>query len=288
MTSKKSTLVFTASSVAALTAMPVALMSSAASASSCPTPSTLVAPGVCQILVTQSETLNLPSGITKLSAILVGGGGGSVTSYGTYGGGGGAVTYIDQVSTSAPLVITIGAGGDSTIEPPTDGGTTSIAGYSSANALGGQTAFITNGVGQPGASGNGNAADSSNPAFNAGGAGGAGSSVAPGPGLLPSSVSGVDSTLFPVIAGEVELGAGGAGGDTTPAPANSGRGGTLADGTAANQVGGSGEVILRFAAPVELAHTGANTGLVATIAAGLIASGAALVVATRRRFSRSK
>jgi len=82
--------------------------------------------------------------------------------------------------------------------------------------------------------------------------------------------------------------AGGAGGDTTPAPANSGRGGTLADGTAANQVGGSGEVILRFAAPVELAHTGANTGLVATIAAGLIASGAALVVATRRRFSRSK
>lgn len=276
MTELKISKIATASSIAALATMPVVLMSANASASSCPTGSTLVAPGVCQIQVTQSETLNLPSGITKLSAVLVGGGGGSVNSGVQYGGGGGAVTYIDRVATTAPLVITIGAGGDSSLTPNSTGGVTSIAGYTAENALGG--AAIGNATG--GSSGNGTASTF----LSGSGAGGASTSDSqPGPGILPSSIAGVDTTLFPVIAGEVALGAGGSPSATTAAAANTGDGGNLGDGTSATQSGGSGEVLLRFAVPVELAHTGANAGLIAGIAGALVTAGGSFMLLAQRR-----
>ncbi len=278
MTEFKSSKIATATGVAALATMPVMLMSASASATSCPVDSTLVAPGVCQIQVTHSETLTLPTGIQKLSAVLVGGGGGSVLSGTQYGGGGGAVTYIDQVATTAPLEITIGAGGDSSNTPASTGGVTSIAGYSSTDALGGGS-----GTGVGGSSGSGTVSGFLS------GAGAGGTSISdsqPGPGILPSAISGVDTTLFPVIAGEVALGAGGSPSATAAAPVNTGDGGNLGDGTAATQSGGSGEVLLRFALPVDLAHTGANTGLIAGLAGGLMAVGTSLVLASKRRAVR--
>ena len=269
MTEIKSPKIVTAAGIAALATMPVVLMSGNASATSCPVGSTLVAPGVCQIQVTHSETLTLPTGIQKLSAVLVGGGGGSILGGVQYGGGGGAVTYIDQVATTAPLVITIGSGGDTTNTPNSVGGTTAIAGYPTADALGG----IPGGT-------------NSNFLSGPGAGGPATSDSQPGPGLLPSAITGVDTTLFPVIAGETALGAGGSPSATATAPANTGDGGNIGDGTAATQSGGSGEVLLRFALPVELAHTGANAGLIAGIAGSLMAAGGSLVLMAQRRLAR--
>ncbi len=279
MTEIKSPKIVTAAGIAALATMPVVLMSGNASATSCPVGSTLVAPGVCQIQVTHSETLTLPNGIQKLSAVLVGGGGGSILAGVQYGGGGGAVTYIDQVTTTAPLVITIGSGGDTTNTPNSVGGTTAIAGYPTADALGGIP--WANSLG--GSSGSGTASNF----LSGSGAGGAATSDSqPGPGLLPSAITGVDTTLFPVIAGETALGAGGSPSATATAPANTGDGGNIGDGTAATQSGGSGEVLLRFALPVELAHTGANAGLIAGIAGSLMAAGGSLVLIAQRRIAR--
>ena len=71
---------------------------------------TEVLTGVCELqyVETGDFTFTAPSGVAKLSAIVVGAGGGTMYDNGTYTGGGGAVVYVANVDTAAAVAITVG------------------------------------------------------------------------------------------------------------------------------------------------------------------------------------
>lgn len=85
----------------------------------CPTGSTNLGAGVCEVAFTADGTWTPPSGVTKLEALLVGAGGGSD---GLYGAGGGDVRVVELGSTGA-VTIVVGAGGTAL----GDGGSSSVA-----------------------------------------------------------------------------------------------------------------------------------------------------------------
>ncbi len=88
--------------------------------------------GVCQLDFSTAGAFNwtLPTGITGLHALLVGGGGGAYADGNStgYAGSGGTVLYVDYSAQAAgdPVSITVGAGGVSDSSDPTDGGDTTV------------------------------------------------------------------------------------------------------------------------------------------------------------------
>ena len=235
-----------------------------------PTP-TLVATDVCQVIITDSGSYTMPASIAKVSAVVIGaGGGGDFEGNGpsTYaaGGGGGQLVYVDSVGTGTPTIATIGAGG--TAATAGAGGAGGSTTFDGATALGGgggasvgdPTTGIAAALG--GASGSGNAAV---PGANGGTVGG--SSLSGGGGARTASPdnSGAagagwslsafvaaqsgDATLFPSAAdGAASYGDGGAasavGGVATGTDFGDGGVGQPPAGSA----GVAGAVILRYAA----------------------------------------
>ncbi len=252
---------------------------------------TLIAPGICEIVMYSSGTFTPPAGVTKLAAVLVRGGGGGDQIATGYAGGGGEVTYVDSVALTGPLVVTVGAGGTLGAFSPaaTDGGDTTL---NSHTANGGQAGYFQNG----GASGNGNAGWNSFSNSPGGGAKSAATETTPGSGYVFSDIPSVDAALFPVAADlPWEFGRGG-GSDTGTPNAGSGSGGGYSESLELTFDGASGSVTLRFApaeeptAPDgdELAATGANETalLAAALGLGFIVAGAAIVARPRRTATR--
>jgi hypothetical protein len=249
---------------------------------------TLIAPGICEVRVTASTTTTFPSSIAKLSAVLVGAGGGGydtgrLNGY-AYGGDSGAVTYIDTVPIGTPVAMTVGVGGAAGLL----GSTSQTAG--TATSLGAVTAA----GGAPGAF----------PGYAGAGAGGPASGTAgivPGPGVTLDSVT-AGSTLFPAGLDTTVYAAGGTGfNDSDPAPTSSsttaGSGGAGYLASASSTPGENGLIILRFApavvpdvvpapAPPVLAATGAET-LTGLAAATALLTAGGLVLAARRRSDRA-
>jgi hypothetical protein len=284
-----------------LMAAPVILMPTMASAIPVSDPScgtatpaaTLVAPGVCEVVFTESGTFTAPSTISKLAAFLVAGGeGGSIDSdFGsTYGGGAGEVVYIDAVEFSAPLAVSVGTGGYAN-----DRGTATETTVGDATARPGDGVF----------SGNENYNPTSAPCINresgaGAGAAGNGDGDTVGPGYLLSEFPGVDTALFPATDGEAIFAQGGDA--CLPAlpttVANSGNGGATT--FAAANDGSDGIVIFRYATLSDEAGEEAQSGIApaATVlaatgpsvssawapgaASALFAAGAALLVMVRR------
>lgn len=258
---------------------------------------TLIAPGICEIVMYSAGTFTPPAGVTKVAAVLVGGGGGGYQDATGYGGGGGEVTYVDAVALTGPLVVTVGEGGSpgSYPSPASDGGPTTL---NSHTANGGRAGEWTNG----GASGNGNAGWTSLTDSPGGGAKSAATATTPGSGYVFSDIPSVDSTLFPIAADlPWELGRGGGSAVSSPNP-GAGSGGGYSESLDLTFDGASGSVTLRFA-PVEestppdgptppsgeeLAVTGANDTslLAAALGLGLIVAGAAIVARPRRTATR--
>lgn len=276
----------------------------------CPTGSTEILPGICQIVFTADGTFTIPAGAAKLTAVLVGGGGGGYAwedindeSTDQFGGGAGEVVYTDDLPTDGTtFTITIGAGGAGEYAagtPAESGGATQVSGGGgSETAAGGQGAHIGGGE-----SGNGNAGHSGSAPGGGGGASGASTGVVGGTGYTSfSAIPSIDTTLWPNNATSNSvffygIGLGGNGHNTTALnAAEYGHGGHGTILTTGPTAGIQGVVVIRFApyeidgdTPVSPDDTLANTGTnVAGMAAGAVAFGAlgALAFAVRQRFAR--
>ena len=256
---------------------------------------TLVADNVCEVQITTvgPSTFTPPSGITKLSAVLVAGGGGALQSGVLYGGSGGSVVYIDSVPTGGPVSLSVGAGGrasDNTgptfIDAAPGGDTTLVAG-STTTATGGASGdtglpFCV-GATNLFASGNGARTNTSSPGCVA------------GSGFSLSQVSGLDAALFPAASlGPDVYGDGGTGSQSDPVALATtiGTGGSVS--SAGVEPGTAGLIILRFAPaapvtpPTPPAPTLAATGVVVpwTVPAssvGMVSVGAVILALGRRR-----
>ena len=259
----------------------------AQAASSCPTPSALIAPGICQIVFTSSGTFTAPSGVTKLSAVVVGGGGGAYAfTANTNGAGAGQVVYTEAISLTGNTDVVVGAGGTSITAPPMSGESSSIG--SSIEALGGSGAPWYTFTGA--ASGNGNAGS----ALSSGGGGGGGARTAAtsagvGAGYKFSEIPGVDVNLWPAGSDnsiDTLVGVGGLGNVAIPAvmlPAYGNGGGV------GHLDGYAGVVIIRFAPIAEvLAETGAAYDGSVLVPGLVIASGISLFLLSTRLKSRPK
>jgi hypothetical protein len=257
----------------------------AQAASSCPTGATLISPTICQITFTEDGTFPVPSGVSKLTAVLVGGGGGAYVFDGQgAGGGGGVVTYADNLDLSGSVSVVVGAGG-----APSE----VAGGVSSADSASAPGGFA--GTGKPGELPTGGASGANNGANlvadDGGGTGGAGGgakaspaekSASAGIGYFFSEIPGVDPALWPASSDRTTAVAAGGFGQIKgepvepPTVANYGDGGSVFDG---RQAGTNGVVIFRFAATpaAEIANTGVATtgGLLLPIA--LIVAGASFV-----------
>ena len=107
------------------------------------TGATLLPGDVCQVVVTADGSVTLPASLGKVSALVIGAGGGG--SYSTnfamaYGGGGGEVVYVDEVALGTPIAATIGLGGAADEDSGTaagDGGDTT---FGAETARGGEGA----------------------------------------------------------------------------------------------------------------------------------------------------
>lgn len=155
-----------------------------------------VSDGVCEYVVTTTGVWESPSGVTTLEAILIAGGGAS--QYG-YGGGAGEVLYRDGV-TPGEIELVIGAGGvdadggDQSVLVDGDGTTTSATGGASGHSY---QAGASNGhAGIP--SGTWTAPND----YPSGQGYYAATDNAPGLGVAPSDVAGVNPALWPSFAGE--------------------------------------------------------------------------------------
>lgn len=248
---------------------------------------TEIVSGICQVVITADGVYTFPTTIDKLSAVVVGAGGGSYESdfIGAYGGGGGEVVYVDNVALGTPITVDVGTGGAAGAEATIAADGTDTV-FGSTTARGGIAPYPSdptdpaNSSVSSGDSGNGNSGQ-----FSGAGAAGDASGTIPGPGYLLSAVPGVDATLFPSAAnGAVEYGKGGTAGETqTPAVPSSGTGGSAfydystTPETFGSQAGDDGVVILRYALAGTLASTGveANVPLIAGTAATV--AGAALL-----------
>lgn len=269
--------------------------SAAAAGEPCPYPGSVeIVPDVCQVVITADGVHTFPAALGKVSAVLVGAGGGAThLDAGAYGGGGGEVVYVDAVSLDTPLTADIGAGGlaGDDVTAPTDGEDTTLG---SSVARGGfaptpypdsDTAWLA------GYSGNGNEPS----AMAAGGAAGdAANWDDPGPGYSLSTIPGVDPALFPASAnGSVSYGLGGLGimDDATvatpPVVPNSGAGGNAfwnrsTEPESRDSVAGSdGVIIIRYEAAA-LASTGTDATAAIVFGAAAAALGGGLVAASSR------
>jgi hypothetical protein len=263
---------------------------SASAASSCPTGAIPISPTICQVTFTEGRDFTVPAGVTKLTAVLVGGGGGSYVDPRDpelrAAGGAGGVKYVDNVAlTGKPIVVTIGAGGD----VGGDGEQTFVGTDRAGKGLrGGELVGGTSGSTNPG-----NERSGTSP-YNWAAGGGAqtaaiAGSSAGGLGYLFSEIPGIDADLWPAASNlATAVGTGGAGYQLTPATQNYGDGGSVLG----EESGKSGVVIFRFAAmpdvtptpdvtpappAAEIANTGVATtgGLLLPIA--LIVAGASFV-----------
>jgi len=201
-----------------------------------------------------SNTFIVPAGVTKISAVLIGGGGaggggsiggsgGASGGPGGQGGGGGGLRYVNDfpVTPGQTLTVIVGAGGNGGTGAGGDGGDSSITGI--ATAFGGKggaanntgTAVGTGGAGSGGSGGaTGGSGGTATLVSGAGGGGAAGYSGNGGTGGNGSVTNGGDA------------GSGGAAGGGG-APSNSGSGGggvgVLGQGTSgslSNGVGNAG------------------------------------------------
>jgi hypothetical protein len=226
--------------------------------------------------------------VTKLSAVVVGGGGGAYAyTSNTYGAGAGQVLYTEAIALTGDSDVVVGAGGTSVTAPPTSGEPSSIGPSVQAQGGGGSPWFSFIG----GTSGNGNAGA----ALTSGGGGGGGartaaSSAAVGSGYKLSEIPGVDSSLWPSNSDVVidsTVGVGGLGNVATPAvvaPAY-GFGGGLG-----HLDGYSGVVIIRFAPIAEiLAETGGHSGVNFVMPSLAIVTGISLIgLASLLKFRRKQ
>ncbi len=242
---------------------------------------TEVLPDICEVQYVEygDFTFTAPSGVVKLTALIVGGGGARQTDSGNYAGGGGAVVYVADVDASAPLDITVGIGAQSSSDAA--GTASSVNDDIAAGGFTGTTDPNPRG----GASGNGN---DGGLLFETGGGGGAGadaSGATGGVGLKASALAN-DTAMWPAVDGEPFYGAGG---DVEPAVAGYGEAGWGADGSGSRDYGMDGLVVIRWTMKAEqLPATGVDAGAFATFAAAFMIPGAALIAfATRGRRSRA-
>ena len=166
-----------------------------------------VVDGVCEYVFDEAGTYTFtaPETVSKVAAILVGGGGGGFVYEGfalAYAGGGGDVIYVDDISGETQIVV--GAGG-----APGNDGELGSAGTETRIGDGDPAR-----PGQPGSnfssSGNENLAGPFSCCFlSGGGAGGNGDGAQGGPGRAASAVTDVDNDLFPVVVNEIKFGPGG-------------------------------------------------------------------------------
>ena len=226
---------------------------------------TEVSAGICEKAFTTAGdyTFAVPASVSKMSAVLVGGGmGGIASGPTTYGGGGGGVAFVDSVDISGPIAVTVGAGGvfESSLSLPGD----TTVGANTAGGAGGLFGEDDNfDIRELMISGS----PQESPAWipmpsyggSGGGAGGAPTDCAAGPGLTASEVA-AGSSLFPAVLGEPVFGEGGScSGVTVASQAGAGKGGDVF-GEVPNvqaEAGADGAVIFRWAA-ASLPDTGVN------------------------------
>ncbi len=263
-----------------------------------------VTAGVCQVVITADGVHTFPTTLGKVSAVIVGAGGGGyvdLENAGPYGGGGGEVLYVDTVALGTAITVDVGEGGTSGTDDVLAGdGDDTVFGAITAR---GGLAPVPNPESPSdfigGDSGNGNAGSNAGP-----GAGAAGSPPdydTPGPGFLLSGIPGVDSTLFAASAdGGVYYGLGGSVeslSDASVLPAvvaSSGSGGSAnlnyatEPRTGSSADGADGVVIVRYAAPA-LAATGSDPAGALVFAGATAIAGAALLANSgiRRRRRRA-
>ena len=242
-----------------------------------------VTAGICQQAFTTpgSFTFSAPTGVTKVSAVLVGAGGGASFNVDLgYAGGGGEVLFVDAVEISSPVSFTVGTGGAAGNAADGSNGTDSALGLDVASGGHGGK-----GDASGGSSGNGNASYyDGGLSGSGGGAGAAAATCNGGVGLAASAVA-AGSSLFPVATGEPVFGAGGTCVSLGSTPAIPGNGGNAIS-VSVGDAGRDGAVYFRWAGAV-LPDTGMSVqpwmigAGIATVAAGaLFASG---VLRTRRQ-----
>ncbi len=185
--------------------------SSAFAASGCGTGATLVSPGICEIEFTSgSHTFTPPAGITKLDALVVGGGSHGFAAlmggheYHAYAGSGGDVKVVSLSPTGAVNVV-VGAGSTDSVTA----GASSVAQGSSTTASAGATNPSTWNIGRSGAgTWNGGSFGGSGEVggnlvfFGNGGSGASANASGPsngngGPGIAPSAIGA--GTLFATV-----------------------------------------------------------------------------------------
>jgi hypothetical protein len=253
---------------------------------------TEVSAGICEKAYTTAGdyTFTVPASVSKMSAVLVGGGQAGIAAPGllfAYGGGGGGVVFVDSVDISGPIAVTVGAAG---VFGASLSGDTTVG----ANTAGGGGIYVDDildwtisgspqnspGWAPPLSGGSG------------GGAGGTPTDCAAGPGLTASEVA-AGSSLFPAVLGEPVFGEGGScSGVTVASQAGAGKGGDVF-GDVSNiqaEAGADGAVILRWAA-ASLPDTGMNTqpwvigASVAAVLGGAVLASGALRVRRQGRHS---
>ena len=236
---------------------------------------TEVRPGVCEVQFVEAGTytFSAPSGVAKLTALIVGAGGGWANTGGpdAYGGGGGAVVYVTAVDTTSPVAIEVGLGVDGSSNA---GGSSSVNSDVAAGGFSGLRDGVT-GCMCGGSSGNGNAGWTDQIFGAGGGAGGAApDQYSGGPGVTASEAAN-DADMWPALAGEPAYGAGG---DVIVLPSIAGVAGSGANTDAAS--GEDGLVILRWtmgSTEPALVNTGLTTW---SIVLGALLAGVLFFVAS--------
>ena len=240
-----------------------------------------------------SETAwEVPAGIDRLAAVLIGGGGCSMQMSNTgYGGGGGEVIYIDDVDPADLADLTIGGPGNAL--PELDGGDTTLGSYVAEGGIRGED------YDGAGTSGSGNAA-----AFTAGtstnlfggGAKTAATSSAIGAGYVLSDPDLTnDDPFFSDAFDTIEMGKGGSP-LALPNSVGYGEGGSADADDALSNAGETGAAIFRWSltdvntdSETPLAATGVDANAIGMTAGALGLGGVALaVVAAARRARRVK
>ena len=247
---------------------------------------TEVAAGICEKAFTTAGdyTFTVPASVAKMSAVLVGGGQSGIVAAIAYAGGGGGVAFVDSVDISAPIAITVGAGGVfvNDDEIGLGGGTT--VGTNTAGG-GGKAIGVDEGLSMMLQSGSPQESlgwvDLALGLGSGGGAGGIPTDCVAGPGLTASEVA-AGSTLFPAVLGEPVFGQGGScSGVTLTSEAGAGKGGDVSGEQPNFQAaaGTDGAVILRWAPG--LPDTGMNAqpwvigaSVAAVLGGAVLASGA--------------
>jgi LPXTG-motif cell wall-anchored protein len=157
---------------------------SASAVDGCGAGATLVADGICEVTFTETPDLawTPPAGITKLQALLVGGGGAVGSPVNEYGGGGGDVVLVELAATG-DVEIVVGVGGLHTGDVASSS-TTIDQGSLSDSAAGGENSGMDD-SNSGGDSGN----DFQGGQYGGGGgAGGAGSNESGGQGLIVNEI----------------------------------------------------------------------------------------------------